>query len=336
MAEEISRGLFRIPVPLADSPLHAVNVYAVQGPEGLLLIDCGWETPEALAALRFELEPLGGIRAIGEILVTHIHPDHFGLAQHLSEVSGARVSMHQLEASLIETRYRDIDGLVTSMDAWLRRHGVPDDELDAMLDGSLRMIERVGTRRPEVALQGGEIITWGEYRFEVLWTPGHSAGLVSLYDRDRQLLLSSDHVLPRVSPHVGLHTQSLGNPLGDYLRSLEKVRVLPVRQVLPGHGEPFGDLPARLDQLVEHHENRLSAVIEAVEHGYHSAFEVAEQLPWRGAADGWNTLEPFQRRMAVTEIIAHLEHLRVRHEVQASAGQGQVRYATAVEEIAVE
>ena len=316
MPHEIIPGLYRLPIPLPENPLGTVNVYAVIGEDGVRLIDCGWDTPEAYAALVAELQSLGAkISDIREIIVTHIHPDHFGLAERLVAESGARLSMHRLEAIHVGARYEYTRTLIEEMEAWLRVNGVPPDELVAMSEGSLLMVARVGKRQPDTVLEGGELLAWFPYRFEVVWTPGHSAGLICLYEPQAQVLVSSDHVLERISPHIGLHTQSFGNPLGDYLSSLQLVRGLPVQTILPGHGAPFDDLPGRVDALLQHHERRLQAILMMLADEEQTAYNVATRLPWHGSADGWQRLPPFQRRAAVSETIAHLEYL---------FGQGQL------------
>ena len=157
--------------------------------------------------------------------------------------------MHRLEAIHVGARYEYTRTLIEEMEAWLRVNGVPPDELVAMSEGSLLMVARVGKRQPDTVLEGGELLAWSPYHFEVVWTPGHSAGLICLYEPQAQVLVSSDHVLECISPHIGLHTQSFGNPLGDYLSSLQLVRDLPVKTILPGHGAPFHDLPGRVDAL---------------------------------------------------------------------------------------
>jgi glyoxylase-like metal-dependent hydrolase (beta-lactamase superfamily II) len=252
---------------------------------------------------------LGGIDQVRELLITHLHPDHFGLAERLAHETGARVLMHRVDASFVTARYEDNRALVLEMEAWLRVNGAPADELKIMSAASLGIMRRVGVRPPDVLLEGGEVLTWGRYRFEVIWTPGHSAGLICLYDGDAQVFLSSDHILQRISPQVGMHVQSVGNPLEHYLQSLSRVRDLPVRVVLPGHGHPFHDLAGRVDEIVEHHRQRLDAMHDLLHTEGQTAYDVAGRLSWKGTRRGWGRLPPFQRRMALTETIAHLEYL---------------------------
>jgi glyoxylase-like metal-dependent hydrolase (beta-lactamase superfamily II) len=305
----ISAPLHRLSIPLPDTPLGTVNAYAVPCDDGVRLIDCGWNTPVAYDSLTRDLEALGAsISDIREILITHIHPDHYGLAERLAAESGAPVAMHRLEAMYVGARYEDVAALVAEMETWLAINGVPAAELEAMAAASLGIMRRVGARKPDILLEGGELLEWGSLSLEVRWVPGHSAGLICLYDVDDQILLSSDHVLQHISPHVGLHAQSLGSPLDDYLDSLRSVRDLPVRQVLPGHGEPFTNLQGRVDEIIAHHERRNERILGVLDRPM-TAYDVASRLSWRGSQTGWALLEPFQRRMAVTETIAHLEYL---------------------------
>jgi glyoxylase-like metal-dependent hydrolase (beta-lactamase superfamily II) len=236
--------------------------------------------------------------------------------------------MHRVDASFVTARYDDSRALVQEMETWLQINGVPPDELAVMSAASLGIMRRVGIRAPDVLLAGGERLTWGRYRFEVPWTPGHSDGLICLHAREPEVFLSSDHILQRISPQVGMHVQSVGNPLDHYLDSISRVRDLPVRVVLPGHGRPFQDLAGRVDEIAAHHQRRLAAMHSLLRTEGQTAYDVAARLSWRGAEDGWQQLAPFQRRMAVTETIAHLEHLATSGQAGKQFDRGLVYYLT--------
>jgi len=330
MIEQAAPGIYRLPLPLLDNPLGSVNAYVVESDNGIMLVDCGWDTPDAYAALVAGLAAIGrAITDIRAIVVTHIHPDHFGLAARLVTESHALELMHRRDAVLIGGRYEEAEGMVAAMERWLGAHGVPDDELRATAEASLWMLSLVGIRKPDVLLTGGETINRGAYAFEVIPTPGHSDGLFCLYDRASGVLLASDHVLQHVSPHVGMHVRSSADPVQDYLDALRLVRDLPVSVVLPGHGAPFHDLAGRVDELVRRHDERFAEMLRALGDDETTAYTVAGRLVWRGSAEGWRDLTPFQRRMAVTETVAHLEHLARRGRLSRSSAGGFVRYRRA-------
>ena len=330
MPEEIIPNLYQLKLPIPDNPLGTVNAYAVTSADGVRLIDCGWNTPETYDALVQELSGIGAkIADLREILLTHIHPDHFGLAGRLVQESGARTLMHRMDAVHLSTRYEDTTDLVEEMETWLRANGAPEPSVEPLAEGSLGMVVRVGPRRPDVLLDGGELLDWGRFRFEVVWTPGHSAGLICLYEPNEQVFISSDHVLEHISPHIGMHAQSLGNPLGDYINSLREGRDLPVRVVLPGHGTPFNDLAKRVDELLGHHERRFRQMLAVLQEHEATAYDVASQLSWAGMADGWNRLPPYQQRMALIETVAHLEYLYGRSRVTKHTRNGLFYYRAA-------
>ncbi len=326
---EVLPGIWRLPLPLRDSPLGHVNTYLVRSDAGYLLVDCGWDTADTLATLGAHLRALDvRFDAVRHLVVTHIHPDHYGLAGRLREISGADLRFHRLERLYVESRYADADALLAEMRAWLRLHGTPQSELDELNRASMSIMDRVQLAFPDQSLDGGEEIPCGRFTFRVLWTPGHSAGHICLYDPRHKLLLSGDHVLPRISPSISLHIQSAGNPLADYLDSLRLVAGLQAELVLPGHGEPFRGLVERTAELLQHHQARLAELLGLLERRGRdgaSAFALARQLRWSGRRT-WDDLGGFERRLAVTEALAHLELLHARGQVAKRFAAGTVAY----------
>jgi len=162
-------------------------------------------------------------------------------------------------------------------------------------------------------------------RYRVIWTPGHSDGHICLFRERDGVFLAADHVLPRITPNVGLYSErDRENPLGDYLNSLEKVANLPASIVLPGHGEPFTDLAGRTAEIIEHHRQRELQILALLNERPQHAYDLAEQL----FGHRWNNSEA--RRMAVAETLSHLEHLRFGGQVeQRRTKDGFILYAVA-------
>jgi glyoxylase-like metal-dependent hydrolase (beta-lactamase superfamily II) len=215
------------------------------------------------------------------------------------------------------------------MHEWLRINGTPANELDKLNFGSMGMLERVKIASPDRSLDGGEEITCGRFAFRVLWTPGHSTGHICLYDAGHKILLSGDHVLPHITPSVGLHVRAASNPLADYLDSLKLIGKLQAELVMPGHGEPFQGLPERTEALLAHHQKRLDEIVELLhaEPGQSlTGYEIAARMSW-GRRRTWDDLEGFQRRLAVTEALAHIELLHARGLVEKTYAEGAITYS---------
>ncbi len=328
MITEVAPGLQRIALPLGEGPLGAVNVYLVEGDDGPVLIDTGWQTPEALAALEAALATLGRRPAdLRLIVLTHAHPDHCGLVVKLRALSGAPVLLHPDDAPLVDPRRLHGDAWASETGAWLARHGLPAAESVAAESVTGRFAALMPPFQPDGSLRDGEHLSLGRFTFQVRWTPGHSPGHVCLYEPGAGLLIAGDHVLPTISPNIGLVTPAWGNPLGDYLASLARTRDLPVAVVLPGHGEPFAGLAARVDALIAHHEARLAEMLDALRAGPLTAFGLCARLSWAGGRVRWGDLPPFQHVLDLTETIAHLELLCSRGAATRWEAGGTICYA---------
>ena len=310
---EIIPGIFRLALPLPNLPIDHVNAYLVCGDNECLLIDTGWNARETFDSLEDQLAEIGvHFEDISQIVATHIHPDHYGLAGRLKQLSRATIALHYLEKDLIESRYINMDNLLTSMARWLYINGVPADVLPQLKVASVEMTKLVTPSLPDIALRGGEIIDLGGFTFQVLWTPGHSPGHISLYEPQRKLLISGDHILPNITPHIGLHPQSGPNPLHDYLNSLDTMKQLEVSLVLPGHEHPFSGLKHRIEQIAQHHEERNAEILTVLNAAPKTAYQVATKITWMRdtGGTGWNRLGPWDKRMAVLETLSHLEAMR--------------------------
>jgi len=306
MATELLPGLYQLKVPIPNSPLGWVLPYLIRGDDGYTLVDCGWNTPEAFAALDDELHDAGiTFNDLSRLLVTHVHPDHYGLAGRIKEVCGARVIIHQRERDFIRSRYRQPEQLLERMSGWLREHGVPPDELDDLQSAAMPVRGFVVPAEPDDVLWGGETIDLGLYKFEVYWTPGHSPGHICFFDRTQRIILTGDHVLPTITPNVSFHPQQMGNPLGDYLASLQRLEPLEVDDVFPAHEHVFKDLQGRLREIAVHHDDRMGEMLRIIGDGRATGYEVASQTAW--ATGTFQSFSSWMRRAAISETLAHLE-----------------------------
>ncbi len=311
---EVIPGIFHLPLPIPNPALKYVNAYLIREDSECLLIDTGWDTTEAFDSMKSQLAEIGvNFEDISQIVVTHIHPDHYGLTGRLKQLSQAKVALHYLEKDFIESRYINMDELLQQMAQWLHINGVPADELFELRTASTELAKFVSPTLPDITLHGGEIITLGSFTFHVLWTPGHSPGHISLYEPQRKVLISGDHILPNITPHIGLHPQSSANPLNDYLNSLNALKQLKVSLILPGHEHQFTNLKLRIEQLIQHHRERNSEILRALAAKPRTAYQIAAEIIWMRDIGGasWNDLGPWDKRMAVLETLSHMEAMRV-------------------------
>ena len=313
--ERVRPGLWSIPVPIPDNPLRYVLVYALELDHGVAIVDAGWNTDAAWLALQTGLAEAGGsISDVQAVLVTHIHPDHYGLAGRVRDASGAWIGLHPEDAAQLRGRYMEMDELLERMKSLLVDSGVPDDKLPDLNFASMAIRSSVTMAEPDVLFEDGRRIQLPGWDLQTVWTPGHSPGHVCFYSDDRRLLLSGDHILPRITPNVAVHSQQHVNPLGDFIASLLKVRDLDCDEVLPAHEYRFAGLDRRVDELIAHHGERLDEIEEIVmATPGRTSWDITLDLRW---SRPWDDIPPFMQRAANGETLAHLVVLEYHDRVE--------------------
>lgn len=317
--ERVRPGLWSIPVPLPGSPLRYVLVYAFELPDGVAIVDSGWDVPAAWAALTAGLETAGyQIGDVRVVLITHVHPDHYGLAGRVRAESGAWIGLHRLEAESLPGRYGDVEALVASGVAWMLRAGADEPEARVLSGSSRELMPFVRMAEPDRYLADGELVGLPGWSLRAVWTPGHTPGHLCFHEERTGVFLSGDHVLPRISPNVAAHQLAQPDPLRDFLDSLAKVGELDVGEVLPAHEYRFRGLADRVADLRAHHEQRLAELLGLVrDKPGSSTLELSQRLSWRRP---WVDITGFHRRAAIGETLAHLALLASRGAVVRSGG----------------
>lgn len=319
---QVGPGIWMLPLPIAWEN-GSVNCFLLPQGERVDLIDCGTSAEGSLSLIRRAVAELAGPKGhLGRLVITHIHPDHYGGAGELTEDDGAVLFLHRLEVPLVNPRYLEIEELVEEVGRYLQVHGVPRADADIMKNASRGMREWVRPAQPVLQLDGAETIELGSRRLRVEWTPGHSPGHVCLFDADGGVLFAGDTLLPDMSPNIGLHPQSTPNPLADYLAGLERLSRLEPSLVLPAHGGPFESAAGRVDALRSHHQRRLEQVLEVVGERELSAWELTVAI--------WGHREHhMEMRLALQEGLAHLQYLGSAGRLEKLADTDRVRWRLA-------
>ncbi len=306
----VLNGVHQLKSPGPGTASWPTNVYVVEGGDGHIVVDSGWDSQESLWALQEGIKAANlKLRDIKKVVITHIHPDHYGLSSKVRQICGAQVAIHRIDAGFISLRYEDFADLLEKTEDMLGQNGVPQDELPQLKEASLWMNEYVTADSPDIMLEDGDVVSNDSFEFEVLWTPGHSPGHICLYEKERKFIITGDHVLYETTPHVGFNPISGDNPLGDYISSLKRLESLRVTFALPGHGPVFNALGLRIGRILGHHEDRRKAIMKSLRSGLQTAYAVAQQIPWmlNGGSVAFRDLADWDKRMAVTETIAHLK-----------------------------
>jgi glyoxylase-like metal-dependent hydrolase (beta-lactamase superfamily II) len=327
VTREILPDLWKVCVPI-PFPLKTVNMHALIGKNGWVLIDTGMGTPDARAAFNGFLHISGlKIENLQAIILTHHHPDHVGLSGELYAQSGAPVYMHPLDEINLQIIWSGtMPRRFEYVSHFFQQHGLPPTKLwyNQTDREALRHLINVPPHEAILPLEDGQALDLLGESYRVIWTPGHADGQICLFREHDGVFLAADHVLPRITPNIGLYSdQERANPLDDYLNSLHKVASLPVSIVLPGHGEPFTDLAGRVGEIIAHHQERLQQILDLLTLEPQHANQLTNQLFQQ------RTLQNDEaRRMAVAEVLAHLEYLRFQEKVeQHHTKDGTILYA---------
>jgi glyoxylase-like metal-dependent hydrolase (beta-lactamase superfamily II) len=324
---EVAPGVHRIPLPMPNDYLRAVNVYAIEDGQTLTLVDAGVAVAESRQRLEAALAALGcGLPDVARFLVTHIHYDHYSQALSLRDEFGARVLLGREEKpSLSVLADPSIPPLAQQL-SLLRRYGAPEivDAVVAARDGDRSPI----TGLPDAWLDDDAELEVGGRTLRAVHTPGHTRGHVVFVDDVQEVMFAGDHVLPHITPSIGFEPASAALPLGDYLRSLTRVREAPDRRLLPAHGPVTDSVHERIDELLAHHHQRLDAAGGRVARAAGTAADVAKRLTWTRRDRHLGDLDPFNQMLAVLETGAHLDLLVTQGRLSDTTIDGVLHYTT--------
>jgi glyoxylase-like metal-dependent hydrolase (beta-lactamase superfamily II) len=326
-AQTVAPGVHRIPLPLPMDGLRAVNVYAIEDGDGLVLIDGGWALDVSRQALETALARIGhGVGDIRRVLVTHVHRDHYTQAVAIRRAVGAEVALGIGEQGSMRDLLAGRSGMLAAQPERLRRLGASAlaDQLDAVpvdLSETLAFYEA-----PDVWLEPGRV-ELSTRVLDAVHTPGHTRGHLVFHEAEHGLLFAGDHVLPHITPSIGFEPDRPPFPLRDYLGSLARVLAMPDAVLLPAHGPAGGSTHRRAEELLAHHETRLTDTHDALVSGAGLAGEVARILRWTSRGRDFAELGLFDQMLAVLETAAHLDVLVLRGDATRDDEGDTITYA---------
>ncbi len=319
----VAPGVLEIFLPLPSKP-SIINVFLIDCGSGeWALVDTGVALADSRAAFARALASQGiEAKAVTTLLGTHHHPDHFGASADFRADGGERVHLHPLEVERMEY---SMTAATSDMIVHGRRHGmpIPDDVRGAPKPAEIWAGTFQPTREIDHLLEDGEVLELGRRRLQVVWTPGHTPGHCCFLDLDDRTLFVGDHLLPKITPHVGVFATGPKNPLGDFIASQEKVAALDAALVCPAHGPVYSAHHHRAHQIIAHHEHRLREMLDVIHTEPATAFETAAQV------FDWVFKDPdarMQKGAAFMETLAHLELLHARGDAEREDRDGVIYF----------
>ncbi|NGO80805.1 MBL fold metallo-hydrolase [Streptomyces sp. YC504] len=333
-------GVWSLKVPIPDNPLGHTLVHLLDTDRGPVLIDTGWDDPESWDTLVGGLATLGiAIKDIHGVVITHHHPDHHGLSGQVRAASGAWIAMHPADTHVVRRTRTQVPGQwLDYITAKLTTAGAPAEHLAplhaARESGRMRTVPGLNSALPDRDITPGELLDLAGRRLRAIWTPGHTPGHVCLHLEEEHpsglagngRLFSGDHLLPEISPHIGLYEdpaeEAVTDPLGDYLDSLERIERLAVAEVLPAHQYPFTDSAARVQELLAHHEERLAGLRRLLAQPL-TPWDLAVRMEWNRP---WDQIPYGSKNIAVSEAEAHLRRLVKLGHAEAVEGSDPLTY----------
>lgn len=299
-------GIACLPLP-TPLPVGDVNAYLVDG-DPLVLVDCGPAWVTTLVALEAALAAVGrAVEDVGLLVLTHHHPDHFGLAAEVVRRSGATVAAAASTVAPLadwEAWSRRADGLVCD---GMVRHGVPTAVAEALRDAGPTTRQWASSVRVDRPLRDGDVLELGGRPHVVAERPGHSESDLLLVDHAARTAIGGDHLLAGISSNAlvapPLRASGTGRPraLLQYRRSLRATRALELDVVLPGHGPPVTGLRALIDERLAAQEHRARTFLGLLEDGPASAHDLAVAR--------WGAVALRQPYATLSEVLGHLDLL---------------------------
>ena len=322
MISELADNLYSIAVPLPNNPLKNLNAYVLVGSRNLL-IDTGFRQDACREALLAGLAELGISMDHTDIFLTHLHSDHTGLAPELAK-QDTQIFIGAQDLSRMPGRQNTFSW--SESNRRFAQEGFPWPLLEVLKQKNPARALSPVAYDSYIPVQDGEIFSYGGHSFQAIWTPGHTPGHLCLWEEATGICILGDHVLFDITPNI-TRWQGIPDSLGDYLRSLRRIRQLPVKLPLPAHRAVHTTFSERVEVLLDHHRRRCEEVLRILSDGTAmTAWDIAAAMTWNIRCSGWADFPTPQKWFAVGEALSHLDHLMALGLVERKMRDSLYRY----------
>ena len=305
MINEILPKIYKIEVPLPNNPLKVLNSYIIKGRERNLIVDTGFNREECRNVLLSGLKELKINLSKTDLFITHMHADHSGLISSIASLKSL-IYCSELDARIIN--FGRSKEYWEPMRIYSQQCGFPKEELKDVIEKHPGY--KYCTQGPHNfrIIRNRDMVIIDDYKMLCIETPGHTQGHMCLYEPEKKFLFSGDHILDDITPNISLWGDD-SNPLGEYLRSLDKVYELNVEIVFPGHRNFITNHRDRIKELKLHHQYRLNEINSILKDGPKTGIEIASKMKWNMSYNSFDLFPTPLKWFAIGETVAHLKYL---------------------------
>ena len=325
MYKEVLPNVFCIYVPLPRNPLKEINSYVLVSDDRNLIIDTGMNRPACREVYEAAMEELDIDLSRTDFIATHLHADHQGLIP-LFMKDGSRAYMGEPDAAPMKSG-KTAHAKKRPMGDYAAMNGFPADELEDAQQNHPGFKYGPQTFVDYIYLKDGDVFNVGDYSLVAVATPGHTWGHMSMYEPNKKIFFSGDHVLGDITPNINAWSDD-EDPLQAYIDSLNKVKTMDIELCLPGHRTAIKDINKRIDELIEHHRLRANEVIDILTAKSMHGYDVAGLMEWDIVAKSWADFPVMQKWFAVGEALAHIRYLVEKNLIQKELKDNILFYST--------
>ena len=303
MISEIEKDFYRITLRMPYRLRH-VNAYLLVHGNELALFDTGLHTPVAYETLAKDLAEAGlDINHIKHVFLTHTHTDHCSMAGLLQKNTGAKIYLSKAAFEEYQ-HFSEKSSAIKQLREYYSRQGMSSSLIDLIIEEYEDMCGIITEFNADIILQNNECREFGNWKFEVIFSPGHAAGHICFFFREKCFLLAGDHILPFIAPILSPDIFNYNfRPLATYLDSLSVVEKLPIATIYPGHGNAFVDSLERIQEIRRHHEKRKGMILAHLSKEPKTPYYISSEIFGSAVHD-------FDKFMALNETIAYLKELK--------------------------
>lgn len=323
MIKEVYKNIYINEVILPNNPLKALKCHIIIGDNKNLIVDTGFNSEECRNEFFRGIEELKLDLTKTELFITHLHADHSGLASELNKM-GVKVYASMEDGTLINK--------MTTMEYWesfnkkRKLFGLENEGVSIEDNPGFKFCSKAPVEFQYV--NEGDRIEVGEYSFQVVDISGHTPGQIGIYEENHKLFFCGDHILNKITPNITFWNFEM-DALDIYLKNLKRIYNYEIKQLFTAHRENVENYRLRIEELIEHHEDRVEEILSILKESNLTVRDVASKMKWQIRCNSWEEFPNAQKWFATGEVMAHLEYLFNKRRVLKEEVDGVLYYKVA-------